>query len=146
MNRGLVLLLGVLLFAGAMGLITAQHRARGLFVELERAQASAKTLEAEGDRLRIELGRHAQPASVESVARRLGLQPIEPARVIYLPQPAPRGDAAGSARDRSAGESALAQRAGPHARTAERPRDGGPLQTPGRATRESANGNAGVAP
>jgi cell division protein FtsL len=111
MNRGLVLLLGVLLFAGAMGLITAQHRARGLFVELERAQATAKTLEAEGDRLRIELGRHAQPASVESVARRLGLQPIEPARVIYLPQP-PRDESAGTAPTRGTGESTVAQREG----------------------------------
>ena len=93
MNRGLVLLLGVLLFASSMGLITAQHRARGLFVELERAQAASKGLEAEGDRLRIELGRNAQPASVESVARRLGLQPIEPAHVVYLPQPSARGTA-----------------------------------------------------
>ena len=89
MNRGAMLLLGVLLFVAAMSLITSQHKARGLFVELERAQAASKALEAEGDRLRIELGRHAQPAAVESVARRLGLQPIEPARVIYLPQPQP---------------------------------------------------------
>jgi cell division protein FtsL len=95
MNRGLVLLLGVLLFASSMGLITAQHRARGLFVELERAQGASKSLEAERDRLRIELGRNAQPASVETAARRIGLQPIEPPRVVYVPQPPTRGNPAG---------------------------------------------------
>ena len=110
MNRGLVLLLGVLLFASSMGLITAQHRARGVFVELERAQATSKSLEAEGDRLRIELGRNAQPASVEWVARRLGLQPIEPAHVVYLPQPA-RGNAPVTASERPKAELA-AQHAG----------------------------------
>ena len=104
MNRGLVLLLAVLLFASSMGLITAQHRARGLFVELERAQAASKGLEAEGDRLRIELGRNAQPASVESVARRLGLQPIDPAHVIYLPQPAVRSNGVVAGPDRPKAE------------------------------------------
>ena len=91
MNRGLFFVLGVLLFASSMGLITAQHRARGLFVELERAQGASKSLDAERDRLRIELGRNAQPAAVEAAARRIGMQPIEPPRVVYVPQPAPRG-------------------------------------------------------
>lgn len=77
--------LAALLVAAALSLITAQHRARGLFVDLERAQQQGRLLEAEGDRLRIELGRVAQPASVEPAARQLGLKPVDGKAVVFLP-------------------------------------------------------------
>jgi len=84
----LIALLGLLLLASSLSLVTAQHRARSLFVDLERAQQQAKQLEAEGDRLRIDLGRAAQPAAIESAARDLGLKPVDAGRVVFLP-PAP---------------------------------------------------------
>jgi cell division protein FtsL len=83
--QALVALVGLLLLAGSLSLVTAQHRARSLFVDLERAQQQARQLEAEGDRLRIELARAAQPAAVESSARALGLKPVDGSRVVFLP-------------------------------------------------------------
>lgn len=78
------------LVACSLGLITSQHRARGLFVEVERAQQMAQQLEAEGNRLRVELGRASQPASVEAAARHLGLRPVDSAHTAFLPAPAAR--------------------------------------------------------
>jgi cell division protein FtsL len=75
----------VLLTVSALSLVTAQHRARSLFVDLERAQQQARTLDAEGDRLRVELGRASQPAAVASAARQLGLKPVDAAQVVFLP-------------------------------------------------------------
>lgn len=94
-GRPLLLLLACLLVASAFGLVTAQYRTRSLFVELERAQQRATALEAQGNRLRVEQARGAQPAAVEAAARRLGLRPIEPAQTVFLPAPVP---AAGSAK------------------------------------------------
>jgi cell division protein FtsL len=83
--RVLIGLLAVLLTVSALSLVTAQHRARSLFVDLERAQQQARTLDAEGDRLRVELGRASQPAAVASAARQLGLKPVDAAQVVFLP-------------------------------------------------------------
>jgi cell division protein FtsL len=85
MQRTLVALLAGLLFACSLLLVGAQHRARGLFIDLERAQQQARQLEAEGNRMRIDLGRAAQPAAVEAAARGLGLQPIDSQRTVFLP-------------------------------------------------------------
>lgn len=91
-RRGLLLILALALFASGMALVTAQHRARGQFIELERLQQQAAQLEADGNRLRIELARAAQPASVATAARALGLQPIDAGRTVFLPaQPAAAG-------------------------------------------------------
>jgi cell division protein FtsL len=87
-RRGLVLLLGVLVFASALSLVTAQHRSRSLFIDLERAQLDAKRLDVEHDRLRIEQSRLSQPAYVESEARKLGLRPVDASRTTFLNLPA----------------------------------------------------------
>lgn len=81
---------GALLFASALSLVSAQHRARSLFVDLERAQAEARSRDVEWNRLRIELARVAQPAYVEQAARQLGLRPVDTARTVpaVLPPPA----------------------------------------------------------
>lgn len=84
-RRGVLLLVAALLVASGLAVVTAQHRARSLFVDLERAQQQAKALEAEGNRLRVELGRASQPATVEAVARELGLRPVDGARTVFLP-------------------------------------------------------------
>lgn len=80
-----ILCLALLLVFAALSLITAQHRARGLFVELGRAQAQSRELEHDGARLKIELGRAAQPAAVAQSARALGLRPTEGAQTVFVP-------------------------------------------------------------
>jgi cell division protein FtsL len=87
-RRGFVVLLGLLLFVSALSLVTAQHRSRSLFIDLERAQHDAKRLDVEHERLRIEQARLSQPAYVESEARKLGLKPVDATRTIYLNLPA----------------------------------------------------------
>jgi cell division protein FtsL len=83
--RFAAVVLGALVVASAMGLVTAQHRARTAFVDLEQAQHSSRELAAEGDRLRIELGRVARPAAIEAAARDMGLRPPDPARTVLVP-------------------------------------------------------------
>jgi cell division protein FtsL len=84
---GSVVLLILGLVASSLLLITAQHRARGLFIEIEREQQIAQRLEAEAKRLRVELGRVSQPAMVDAAALRLGLKRVELARTVFVPQP-----------------------------------------------------------
>ncbi len=88
-RRGFVLLLGLLLFLSALSLVTAQHRSRSMFIDLERSQLNAKRLDVEHDRLRIEQSRLSQPSYVEAEARKLGLKPIDAGRAIFLNLPAP---------------------------------------------------------
>ncbi len=83
--RVIVAVLAGLLMASALSLVTAQHRARDLFADLEAAQQLARTSEAEGNRLRIELGRASQPAAIEAAARQLGMRPIDPDHTALLP-------------------------------------------------------------
>jgi cell division protein FtsL len=90
-------MLALLLVLACLSLVTSQHRARGLFVELGRLQLQARDLEVEGNRLRIELGKAAQPAAVAGAARNLGLRPTESKQTVFLPQVAPVDLAAAAA-------------------------------------------------
>jgi len=83
--RATPFVLATLLVASSLALVTAQYRARGLFVDLENAQRDARQLEADGNRLRIELGRAGQPSVVEASARRLGMAPATVPRTVLLP-------------------------------------------------------------
>jgi cell division protein FtsL len=83
-----ILLFAAVLVVACLSLVTAQHRSRGLFVELGRLQAQAKELDAEGNRLRIELGKAAQPVAVATAARQLGLRPTESKQTVFLSEPA----------------------------------------------------------
>ncbi|HXF45205.1 MAG TPA: cell division protein FtsL [Burkholderiaceae bacterium] len=85
--RALAIVLALALAASAFGVVTAQHRTRSLFVELERAQQRAAALAAEGNRLRVEQARLLQPAAVDAAARQLGLKPIDAAHTVFLPMP-----------------------------------------------------------
>jgi cell division protein FtsL len=89
-SRALAAVLAVLLMLSAMALVTSQYRARGLFAELEVAQQQAAQSESDGNKLRIELGRAAQPAAVEAAARQMGLRPIDSDHLALLPLPAKR--------------------------------------------------------
>jgi cell division protein FtsL len=90
-SRMVVALLAALLMASALSLVTSQHRARELFADLEAAQQLARQSEAEGSRLRIELGRASQPAVIEAAARQLGMRPIDPEHTALLPPAARAG-------------------------------------------------------
>jgi cell division protein FtsL len=78
------LVLGAALFVSMLSIVSAQYRARSLFVDLEAAQQEARRLDAEASRLRVELGSSTQPATIGAAARALGLRPIEPAHTVYL--------------------------------------------------------------
>ncbi|HEX4583271.1 MAG TPA: cell division protein FtsL [Burkholderiaceae bacterium] len=84
-SRMMAAVLAASLMASALSLVTSQHRARELFADLEAAQQLARTREAEGNRLRIELGRASQPAAIEAAARQIGMRPIDPAHTALLP-------------------------------------------------------------
>lgn len=93
-RRWLAVLLGLALFASALSLVTAQHRSRALFIDVERAQQQARQLDIDFDRLRIELARLSQPAYVEAEARRLGMKPVDASRTVFLNLPAASAAAA----------------------------------------------------
>jgi cell division protein FtsL len=86
-RRGAVLLAALLLFASALGLVTAQHRTRSLFIDLERAQQETKQLDVDYERLKIELARLSQPAAVERAAQRLGFRAAGASQTVYLNLP-----------------------------------------------------------
>jgi cell division protein FtsL len=96
-NTAAVFVLALLLVLACLSLVTSQHRARGLFVELGRLQLQAKDLEAEGNRLRIELGKAAQPSAVAGAARNLGLRPTDSKQTVFLPEAAAPVDLAAAA-------------------------------------------------
>jgi cell division protein FtsL len=87
-RRVLIVLLALALFGSSLAVVTAQHRARSYFVDLERAQQQARQLDIDYDRLKIDLARLSQPAYVEAEARRLGMKPVDASRTVYLNVPA----------------------------------------------------------
>ena len=88
MGRLNVILL-ILLIVCALGVITAQHRARKLFNELETEQAAAKTLNDDFSRLQLEQGTWATHKRVEAVASRgLGMRQPDGASTVIITVPA----------------------------------------------------------
>lgn len=87
------------LVACALALVTAQQQARNAFIDLERARGQHRQLLAQGDRLRIELERLAQPSAIEAAARRMGLRALDPARTVLLPVRVEGGGAKASDQD-----------------------------------------------
>jgi cell division protein FtsL len=85
-------LVGLLLLVAALSLVTSQHRARKLFIELERAQSASRQLEVEWGELRLEQTQLAKHSLIDAAARReLKMSPVTPSRTLYL------GGAAGGA-------------------------------------------------
>lgn len=90
----LMLLLAVL--ASALYLVHTQYESRRLFVELERAQATARKLEVDHERLQVEKRAQATPLRVERLAKeQLQMRVATPAITQYVsyaddaaPQPA----------------------------------------------------------
>lgn len=72
--RRLDLFLGLVLLLCALAVVTAQHRARAMFIELESLVKEARDLEVEWGRLQLEQGTLVSHARVEALAKHdLGL-------------------------------------------------------------------------
>ena len=79
----LVLLLAVL--ASALYLVSTQYESRRLYVELEKATAKNRMLEAENERLQVEKRAQATPLRVEKLAKdKLQMRTVTPAITQYV--------------------------------------------------------------
>lgn len=79
------ILLAALLVVCALGLVTSQHRARKLFIDVERAQAQTAQLEVGWNQLQVEQTALAKAALIDAKARsELTMQPISPDRTLHL--------------------------------------------------------------
>ena len=86
-----LLLLGALA-ACALALVTSQHQARKLYVELQKEQELAKQLEVEWGQLQLEASTWATHARVEKLAiRALGMRVPPASHVQVVPPAAPGG-------------------------------------------------------
>ena len=76
------------LIACALGLVTSQHQARKLYVELQKEQELAKQLDVEWSQLQLEASTWATHARVEKIAvQTLGMR-VPPANRIQVVPPA----------------------------------------------------------
>lgn len=78
----------------ALAVVTSSHRARNLFVSLEREQNRMRELEIEWGQLQLEQSTWANHARIEKIARdKLGMRPPVAARIVSLdvPQARPAG-------------------------------------------------------
>jgi len=86
----LSLVLLAALTACALALVTSQHQARKLYVELQKEQELAKQLEVEWGQLQLEASTWATHARVERLASRaLGMRVPPASRVQVVPVAAP---------------------------------------------------------
>ena len=81
MTRVNIVLLAILI-ACALGLVTAQHKARKLFTELAKAQSVEKQLDVEWGQLQLEQSTWATHVRIEKLATQaLGMHVPEAAKV-----------------------------------------------------------------
>ena len=86
------LLLLAVLAACALALVTSQHQARKLYVELQKEQELAQQFEVEWGQLQLEASTWATHARVEKLATRALDMRVPPAsRVQVVPPAAPEG-------------------------------------------------------
>lgn len=83
-------LAGILVLCALM-LVTSQHKARKLFVELQRQQEIAKQFEVEYGQLQLEQSTWAMHSRVEKIAANNLQMRVPPATRVHLvpPPPAP---------------------------------------------------------
>lgn len=62
------LMLALVLVACALGVVTAQHKARKIFIELQQEQEQAKKMEVEWGQLQLEQSTWAMHARIEKIA------------------------------------------------------------------------------
>ena len=85
------LVLSGILVVCALALVTSQHKARKLFVELQKQQEVAKQLEVEYGQLQLEQSTWAMHSRVEKIAANNLRMRVPPAARVHLvpPPPAP---------------------------------------------------------
>lgn len=80
------LLLLAILIACALALVSSQHRARKLYVELQKQQELTKQLDVEWGQLQLEQSTWAMHGRVEKIAiLRLNMRVPLPARIQVVP-------------------------------------------------------------
>lgn len=78
-------LLLILVIACALGVVTSQHKARKLFVELQKEKDRAQQMDVEWGQLQLEQGTLAMPARVEKLASSvLQMQMPQPKQIRYI--------------------------------------------------------------
>jgi len=80
-------LLALILVACALGVVTSQHKARKLFVELQKEKELARQYEVEWGQLQLEQSTWAMHSRIEKIAvKHLQMQVPEPARIqVVMP-------------------------------------------------------------
>lgn len=80
------LLLMIIAIACSMGVVTSQHKARKLFVDLEQEEALAKKMEVEWGQLQLEQSTWAMHARIEKIATNyLKMHVPDPAKIQVVP-------------------------------------------------------------
>jgi cell division protein FtsL len=89
MMARLTLVLFAILVACALGLVTSQHKARKLYVELQNEQERTKRLEVEWGQLQLEQQTWAMHGRVEKIASdQLDMRVPTPSRIQLVAPPA----------------------------------------------------------
>ena len=83
------LVLSGILVVCALALVTSQHKARKLFVELQKQQEVAKQLEVEYGQLQLEQSTWAMHSRVEKIATNNLHMRVPPAARVHLVHPPP---------------------------------------------------------
>jgi cell division protein FtsL len=99
LNR-LNIFLAIVLLGCALALVTAQARARKLFVEHERARAQSKQLDVRANELQLQQTQFAKASLIDAKARRdMNMQAVPADRLVHLEQkyPAPNPPASSEA-------------------------------------------------
>jgi cell division protein FtsL len=79
------LLLLCLCIACALGVVTSQHKARKLFVEMQKEKDRAQQMEVEWGQLQLEQSTWAMPTRVEKIAsRQLQMQLPKGAQIQFV--------------------------------------------------------------
>jgi cell division protein FtsL len=84
------LLLMMIAIACAMGVVTSQHKARKLFVDLQQEESLARQMEVEWGQLQLEQSTWAMHARIEKIASSyLHMRVPDPAKIEVVPLKAP---------------------------------------------------------
>ncbi len=88
MTARLTFILLAALIVCALSLVSSQHQARKLYVELQKEQAAAKQLDVEWGQLQLEQGTWGTHGRIERIAtRELGMRLPVANRVEVVPAP-----------------------------------------------------------
>lgn len=77
--------LAIALVICGLGLVNSQHRARTMFVELERVQRQARQLDVQWEQLQLEQSGLSKPSRIDGKARSgLAMQSVPADRTLHL--------------------------------------------------------------